>query len=167
MPRIEATVEVPVSMEDAFALSQSQREVRFAWDPFVVEQYLIGGAVRPDRGVRTFTRSKHRLSMVSEYTSFRAPTQVGMKMVEGPPFFSAFGGGWSFREVGPNRTSVTWRYTFSVRPKWLSFVGDRIGNWLLQRDIEQRLGAFARGCSQPELVSQARQQLGLDDESAR
>ena len=84
MPRVEATIEVPVSAADAFAMSQSQGDVRFAWDNFLVEQHLMHGAERPDKGVQTFSRSKHRLTMVSEYTSFRPPNQVGMKMVEGP-----------------------------------------------------------------------------------
>jgi len=33
---------------------------------------------------------RHRLRMVSQYTSFRPPTQVGMEMVEGPWFFDNF-----------------------------------------------------------------------------
>jgi len=37
--------------------------------------------------------------MVSQYTSFRPPTQVGMEMVEGPWFFDNFAGGWSLTEV--------------------------------------------------------------------
>jgi len=84
VPRIEATTTLPVRVEEAFALSQSQGEVRYAWDPFVRTQRLLDGAARPGKGVRTETRSRHHLTMVSEYTSFRPPTQVGMKMVRGP-----------------------------------------------------------------------------------
>lgn len=159
MPRIEATIEVPLSADRAFAMSQSQGEVRFVWDPFVVEQYLLDGAARPDRGVQTFTRSKHRLSMVSEYTSFRPPTQVGMKMVKGPPFFAAFGGGWSFRAVSPEVTAATWRYTFSIRPGWLAPIADPVGRWLLGRDIQQRLAAYAEACADDDLVARAVAQL--------
>ncbi|WCO69101.1 SRPBCC family protein [Iamia majanohamensis] len=159
MPRIEVTRRVPVPVEQAFALSQSQGEVRYAWDPFVREQRLLDGADRPARGVRTRTRSRHGLTMVSEYTSFRAPTQVGMKMVEGPWFFSAFGGGWSFAAAGPEATDATWRYTFTVRPSWLAPVADRIGRRLLGRDIERRLAGFARGCADAELVARAQAQL--------
>lgn len=161
MPRIEATIEVPVSAADAFAVSQSQGEVRFSWDNFLVEQYLMHGADKPDKGVQTFSRSKHRLTMVSEYTSFRPPNQVGMKMVEGPPFFSSFGGGWAFRELDPNRTLATWRYTFTVKPAALSMIADPIGKWLLGQDIEKRLAGFLKGCSNPDIVAKARDQAGL------
>ena len=161
MPRIEATIEVPVSAADAFAVSQSRGEVRYSWDPFLVEQHLMEGAERPGKGVKTFSRSKHRLTMVSEYTSFRPPNQVGMKMVEGPPFFSSFGGGWAFKELEPERTLATWRYTFSVKPAALSVIADPIGEWMLGRDIEQRLAGFATGCSNPDLVAKARAQAGF------
>ncbi len=155
MPRIEATTVIAVPAEHAFALSQSQGEIRYAWDPFVRSQRLLDGADRPAKGVRTETRSRHHLRMVSEYTSFRPPSQVGMRMVRGPWFFSAFGGGWSFKAVDDGHTEATWRYTFTIRPSWLAPVGDRIGTAYLQRDIERRLAAFARGCEDPGLLAQA------------
>ena len=140
MPRIESSLVVPVSLEMAFAVSQTQGEVRYRWDPFVATQRLLHGAEQPAKGVQTETRSKHRLTMVSEYTSFRPPTQVGMKMVTGPPFFASFGGGWSFREAEHHTddapaTEATWRYTFSVRPSWLAPIADPIGIRVLTGDI--------------------------------
>lgn len=155
MPRIEATATIEVPVAAAFALSQSQGEVRYAWDPFVRSQRLLDGAASPAKGVRTETRSRHHLTMVSEYTSFRPPTQVGMKMVSGPWFFAAFGGGWSFKPVGEDRTEATWRYTFAIRPGWLAPIGDRIGSAFLRHDIERRLAAFAHGCEDEALVARA------------
>lgn len=160
MPRIEATATVEVGVDAAFAVSQSQQEVRYAWDPFVRDQRLLDGVVHPGRGVRTRTVSRHRLTMVSEYTSFRPPSQVGMKMVEGPWFFSSFGGGWSFRELGPEATEATWRYTFAIHPAWLAPVADRIGRVMLQRDIDRRLAGFAAACTDSALVARAVAQLG-------
>lgn len=159
MPRIEATRKVPVPIDDAFVVSQSQQPLRYRWDPFVREQRLMDGANRPASGVRTFTRSRHGLKMISRYTSFRRPTQVGMKMVEGPFFFGSFGGGWSFAETEEGFTEATWRYTFTVRPKWLSPVADPIGVWILRRDIERRIEGFVDACSNTEIVAQARAQL--------
>lgn len=40
MPRIESTQVLPVSVDEVFALSQSQGAVRYAWDPFVRDQRL-------------------------------------------------------------------------------------------------------------------------------
>lgn len=153
MPRIEASRVVPISPDVAFAVSQTHGEIRLAWDPFIHRQRLLG-ATQPGRGVRTETISRHRLRMVSEYVSFNPPTQVGMKMVEGPWFFSSFGGGWAFAEA-PGGTRATWRYTFTVRPGWLAPVADRIGSWLLQRDIEARIDAFAEACRDGDIVAAA------------
>ena len=145
MPRVESCVIVPVSIEVAFAVSQTTGDIRYRWDPFVSTQRLLHGATLPAKGVRTETVSRHRLRMVSEYTSFRPPTQVGMKMIEGPWFFANFAGGWSFREVDGG-TEATWRYTFSIRPKSLSPLADRIGVRLLGKDINRRIAGFAKGC---------------------
>jgi len=159
MPRIESSITIPVPIDDAFSLSMSQQDVRYEWDPFVVEQRLLNNAERPARGVQSLTKSRHRLSMVSEYTAYNRPKQVGMKLVKGPPFFSAFGGGWSFKALDENTTVATWRYTFTIRPTWLAPIANPIGSWLLGRDIDKRLAHFAKGCTNPDLVARARQQL--------
>jgi hypothetical protein len=151
--RIEATTVVDVPIATAFALSQSQGEIRYAWDPFVRTQELLDGATGPARGVRTRTRSRHGLTMVSEYTSVNPPRQVGMRMVRGPWFFRTFSGGWSFAAVDGDRTQATWRYSFSCRPRPLAVVAHPVGRWLLGRDIRRRLAGFARGCADAELIA--------------
>ncbi len=122
------------------------------WDPFIHEQHFLDGATEAAKGVRTETFSKHRLRMVSEYVSFKPPRQVGMRMVEGPWFFSSFGGGWSFTEAEDGGTNATWRYTFTVKPSFLAPIADRIGIQLLQRDIDQRMAGFVKGCTDPKVL---------------
>lgn len=97
--------------------------------------------------------------MVSEYTSFRPPGQVGMRMVKGPWFFRTFAGGWSFNDLGDGRSEATWRYTFSTSVGPFSGLADRIGTWILGRTIEKRLAGFARGCADPELILDAKRQF--------
>ena len=162
MPRVSSTVVVPLDPSRAFALSQTYGELRYRWDPFVREQRLLDGATAAAKGVRTWTRSRHRLTMVSEYVTFRPPGHVGMKMVEGPWFFKSFSGGWNFSPVegdgdgeddgGGFRTEATWRYNFTIRPAWLAPIADRVGVWLLGRDIRRRLDAFAAACADPAIV---------------
>lgn len=152
MPRIEATVHVPVAPEVAFAVSQTMGEIRLRWDPFIRRQRLLDGATAPAKGVRTETVSKHRLRMVSEYVSYRPPGQVGMRMVDGPWFFATFGGGWSFAPMPTGGTEATWRYSFTVRPAFVAPIADRIGTWLLRRDIERRIAGFARACEDPVVL---------------
>lgn len=153
MPRIEATVHVSVSQDVAFAVSQTTGETRLRWDPFIHKQHLLDGATVPAKDVRTETWSKHRLRMVTQYVSFKPPSQVGMRMLEGPWFFDNFGSGWAFAPADDGGTNVTWRYTFKVKPSWLALVADPIGSWLLRSDMEKRIAGFAKGCADPVVIA--------------
>ncbi|MDF2846216.1 MAG: polyketide cyclase [Oerskovia sp.] len=158
---------VPVDPATAFAVSQTTGEVRLRWDPFIRSQHFLDGAVVPAKGVRTLTRHRVGLRMVSEYVSYNPPTNVGMKMVEGPWFFASMAGGWRFapapgRDVGhPDQaaTRAVWRYGFTCRPGWLAPVAERVGSWLLGRDVRRRIDGFARGCADPVVLAAARGQV--------
>ncbi|MFV0457332.1 MAG: SRPBCC family protein [Actinomycetales bacterium] len=157
MPQVQSTAWVPLPPTEAFAVSQTTGALRLQWDPFIRAQHLID-ADRPAVGVRTWTRARLGPSMISEYRSYRPPTSVGMTMVRGPWFFEAFGGGWRFN--GETRDSVPgtrarWKYTFTVRPRWLARVGEPIGLWLLGREIDARIRAFARACADARIVAAA------------
>jgi hypothetical protein len=76
-----------------------------------------------------------------------------MRMVKGPWFFKSFSGGWHFSARDDGGTDATWRYNFTCRPGWLAPLADRIGVWLLGRDIRRRLDAFARACADPDVVA--------------
>lgn len=154
MPRVAARVVVPVPPDVAFAVSQTTGELRLRWDPFIRRQFLLDGATAPGKGVRTFTRSRHGLAMVSEYVSYAPPRTVGMAMRRGPWFFATFGGGWRFEPVDGG-TRAVWKYTFAIRPSWLAPLADPIGVWLLGRDIRRRIAAYARACEAPSIVAAA------------
>ncbi|MCL3836477.1 SRPBCC family protein [Aeromicrobium duanguangcaii] len=154
MPQVTAEGWVPVEPDVAFAVSQTTGEVRMRWDPFIREQHLIDADV-PAKGVRTHTRARVGPRMVSEYVSYRPPTSVGMTMVTGPWFFASFGGGWRFvpaEKDGRAGTRAVWKYTYSVRPSWLRFVAEPIGQWLLGREIRARIAAWARACEDPVVL---------------
>ncbi|QIK62727.1 SRPBCC family protein [Leucobacter viscericola] len=154
MPQVVARAWVPVEPQVAFMVSQMTGEPRLRWDPFIRKQYLID-ADKPGKGVKTYTRARVGLRMVSEYSSFRFPVSVGMTMVEGPWFFSVFGGGWRFTPEtrdGIPGTATVWKYTFTIRPAWLRPIADRIGKVVLGREIEARIQAFARACEDPRVL---------------
>ena len=155
MPVIESTVVVPVSVDVAFAVSQTTGATRLRWDPFIRRQRLLDGAVLPAKGVRTLTVHRLGFRMVSEYVSYNPPSNVGMKMLTGSWFFEKLGGGWRFTPVDgePGRTLAVWRYNFSCRPAWLAPLAERIGSVILQRDIDRRIAGFARGCGDPEVLA--------------
>lgn len=168
MPQVSAAQWVPVSPATAFAVSQTTGEVRLSWDPFVRRQHLVD-ADRPAKGVRTVTRARVGLRMVSEYASYRPPTSVGMTMVSGPWFFATFGGGWRF---APEErvldgtpiagTLATWKYSYAVRPAWLRPVAEPIGQWLLGREIHARIAAYALACTDADVLAAAERDRRTD-----
>jgi hypothetical protein len=118
-------------------------------------QYFLGGATAPAKGVHTYTVQRFGFRMESEYVSFKPPSNVGMKMTKGSWFFERLGGGWRFSvaEGDPGRTLAVWRYNFACQPKWLAPIAERIGAFVLQRDIDRRIRGFARGCEDPVVLA--------------
>lgn len=183
MPVVESRVVVPVSVQTAFAVSQTTGATRLRWDPFIRRQYFVGGALAPAKGVRTFTVQRFGLRMESEYVSYNPPSNVGMKMTTGSWFFERFAAGWRFsavegaagRAVGAAvagsdggvdagadagadagsdaGTLAVWRYNFTCKPRWLAPLAERIGTVILQRDIDRRIRGFARGCADPIVLA--------------
>jgi len=159
MPQVSVSRWVPVTPDQAFAVSQTTGATRLRWDPFIRHQELLG-ADRPAKGVRTLTRARVGPRMISEYVSYRPPTSVGMTMVKGPWFFASFGGGWRFTPEAREVDGVTvegavaaWKYTYTVRPAWLRRVAEPIGQWLLGREIRARIDAFAGACVDPVVLA--------------
>ncbi|MEV7798448.1 SRPBCC family protein [Microbacterium foliorum] len=152
MPVVSAEAVVPVDPATAFAVSQTTGAVRRRWDRFISEQHLMDDADAPAKGVRTFTRQRFGLSMVSRYVSYAPPTNVGMVMERGPWFFTKLGGGWRFTEV-PEGTLAVWKYNFSCRPAWLAPIAEWIGVRVLGFEIRRRLAGFVRGCSDPQVLA--------------
>ncbi len=155
MPQVRAERLIRLDPETVFALSQTTGEFRLKWDPFISAQGFLNGATSAGKGVRTRTVSRLGLVMVSEYVSYSPPKNVGMTMVFGPWFFGNFGGGWRFT-ADDGGTRAVWKYTFSCRPAWLRPVAERLGAWLLGREINKRIDAFARACEDPGLVAEFR-----------
>ena len=155
MPVVESSITVPVDPATAFAVSQTTGATRLRWDPFVRRQHFLDGATAPGKGVRTFTRHTSGITMVSEYVSYAPPSNVGMRMVTGPWFFTNLAGGWRLKATDGG-TLATWKYSFACRPVWLAPVAEWIGTRILQREIDRRIAGFARGCADPVVLAEAR-----------
>ncbi|MHA7305310.1 SRPBCC family protein [Arthrobacter sp. TMN-49] len=152
MPQVIAERTVRLDPATAFELSQTTGEFRLRWDPFIHSQQFQDGATVAAKGVRTRTRTRLGLVMVSEYVSFVPGKNVGMKMVTGPWFFAQFGGGWRFTEYDGG-TRLVWKYTFTCKPRCLQGIANPLGLWLLGREMERRISAFAGACDDAALIA--------------
>ena len=158
MPVVQASVVVPIPPALAYAVSQTTGDVRRRWDGFIRAQHFLDGATGPAKGVRTFTRQRFGLSMITHYVSYAPPTNVGMVMEQGPWFFRTLAAGWRFEAVDGG-TRAVWKYNFGCRPRWLAPIAERIGSVVLGREIHRRIAGFARGCADPVVLDAARSAL--------
>ena len=104
-----------------FALTQDYAR-RLTWDPFLRSAELVGGAVAPGVGVRAWCVARLGLGMETEYVSFAPPRIAAVKMTRGPWVLESFGGAWEFRADGNAATTVSFRYQFRTRPRWLAWL---------------------------------------------
>jgi hypothetical protein len=137
---VEHSAPTTASAIEAFDLSMSHAR-RFDWDPFLKAQRFLDEADAPGVGVRTWSKDRRGLVMVTQYLTFQRPHRVGMKMVEGPWFFRTFSGAWRFDDRN-GACTVTFRYNFTCRPRLAAPLMERAGRWYLGRDIRRRVEAF-------------------------
>ena len=149
---------MPIPPDLAFAVSQTTGDVRRNWDVFIRAQRFLDGATAPGKGVRTFTRQRFGLSMITHYVSYAPPRNVGMTMEKGPWFLRTLGAGWRFEAV-EGGTLAVWKYSFQCRPAWLAPLAERVGTVVLGREIRIRIAGFARGCADPVVLDAARASL--------
>ena len=120
------------------------------WDPFVREMRFLDGAAEAGPGVRVWVRAWTGLTMEVQFTGFRPPASVAMKMLRGPWFLGQFAGTWLFKPDASGGTQVTFRYFFTAR--WLRPLLDPIIAWVFQRDVRARLRGLKRGVEQGGLL---------------
>jgi hypothetical protein len=104
---------------EIFALTQDYSQ-RLSWDPFLRSAELIG-AVAPGVGVRAWCVARSGLGMETEYVSFAPPRLAAVRMTRGPWILESFGGAWEFSAAGNGATTVSFRYQFRTRPRWLAW----------------------------------------------
>jgi ribosome-associated toxin RatA of RatAB toxin-antitoxin module len=144
MPIVEGSILINAPVADLFALSQDYA-LRRAWDPFVRNVRFGGGATEAGKGARVWVRAWTGLSMEVEFTSFRPPSSVAMKMVRGPWFFRQFAGTWLFHEQAAGSTEVTFRYFFTGKGRRLARLVEPIIAAVFRRDVRGRLQGLKRG----------------------
>lgn len=151
MPIVEDMITINAPAADLFALSQDYA-LRRAWDPFVRGMRFGNGARAAAKGVRVWVRAWNGLTMEVEFTSFRPPTSVAMKIVRGPCLFRQFAGTWLFHQRAGGRTEVTFRYFFTARGQWLAWFSEPLIAWIFRRDVQGRLRGLKHGAEEGGLL---------------
>ena len=138
MERIKFTASIIINCtpEMAFDLTQDYNK-RLYWDTFLKKADLIEGATTADKGVKAYCVAKNGLGMVTEYLTFNRPKATAIKMTEGPFMFKTFFGSWTFKEIEPRLTEVTFLYSFKLRFPFSTL--NKLIEKNLKSNVKQRL----------------------------
>lgn len=113
MSTFSCAIEVARPRAELFDLMQDY-ERRLEWDVFLREARLVDAA-RADKGVRAYCVDHAGRGMETEYVSFQRPARAAVKMTRGPWVFKSFAASWTYDELDPGRTRVTFRYHMVAR----------------------------------------------------
>ncbi len=114
MPKILQSISISSPPEKIFDFTQDY-DKRLIWDTFLKEARLIEGAKESAKGVKAWCVAKNGMGMETEYISFNRPKVTAVKMTKGPFMFKSFAGSWQFETEAPNKTLVTFTYSFTLR----------------------------------------------------
>ncbi|AZZ94100.1 SRPBCC family protein [Hahella sp. KA22] len=137
---IERSLEIKASPEMLFDLSQDYSQ-RMAWDPFP-ESYRFLNGNQPAKGLQLEIVAKNGFSMTVEYVSYKRPSVVAIKMMRGPWAFAKFAGSWTFQQISPDSSKVTFKYNITGAPSWLRYIVTPVINFVFGRSAERRLSAL-------------------------
>lgn len=147
--KFEHVAHVAATPDAVFALTQDYAR-RLTWDPFLSRAELVGGASTPAVGVRSWCVSRTGVGMETEYVTFAPPRLAAVKMTRGPWVLASFGGAWEFApEAGG--TTVTFRYQFKVRPRWLAWAIAPVARAWFSRETRARVAALRQAVARGAL----------------
>ncbi len=143
MPTGAVTEEIAASSAEVFALLHDYSR-RLEWDTLLRAAYLET-ADQAGPGVVSVCVGKRHLGGIAirtRYVAFRPPRLAAVEMLNSPPFFATFAASIRHEDLGPARSSVTYRFTFTARPRILQFVLHPIMARVFQMETRRRLRAL-------------------------
>ena len=158
MPAFDHSIEIRADRAALFALTQDYAR-RLAWDPFLKEARLVGGASEAAVGARAWCVARNGLGMETEYVSFAPPEVAAVRMTRGPRILESFAGSWRFREVAPGVTRVAFRYNLAARPRWLRPLLSPILMAIFSGETVRRLRALKRAAETTDILDPSRPAL--------
>lgn len=143
---VEENVVIEASPEEIFDLLHDY-DRRLEWDPFLRRAELENEALEAGLGVSTYCASRIRsggLGMHTVYVSFRRPEVAAVKMTDGPWFLGEFAASISQTELAERQTRVTYKFSFSSRPRWAAPIVEPLFKATFRHETRRRLESLKR-----------------------
>ena len=146
MPTETVTEEIAASSAEVFALLHDYSR-RLEWDTLLSAAYLEQPAEKAELGATSVCVGKRHLGGIAirtRYVAFRPPQLAAVEMLNQPLFFASFAASIRHQDLGPARSSVTYRWTFAAKPRVLRFVLHPVMQLVFRLETKKRLAALKR-----------------------
>ena len=144
MPRGIACIDVGAPCQAVFDVLHDY-SLRLQWDTMLSEARLLGGASVAAKGVRSLCVGTWRgafVPMETEYITFQRGKVAAVRLTNSPPLFARFAASIRHTALDPERSRVTYKYSFASRPASLAIWIEPVVARLMQREVSARLVAL-------------------------
>lgn len=145
MPSGAVTEEISASSAEVFALLHDYSR-RLEWDTLLRTAYLETGSVAGINATSFCAAKWHSggIGVRARYVTFRPGELAAVEMINQPPFFETFAASIRHQALSPERSSITYRFTFVAKPRWLRFVLHPVMKMILMAETTKRLAGLKR-----------------------
>ena len=146
MPRQTHSIDIDASGHDVFSLLHDY-DRRLMWDSMLSSAHLLDDATEAAVGVTSLCVGTWKglwLGLETKYVRFVPGEVAAVRMTNRPPFFESFGATMRHEDLSPERSRVTYIFSFTARPRFAAPLLEPIMAALLSREVEHRLHALKR-----------------------
>lgn len=143
MPSGTVTEELSASSAEVFALLHDYSR-RLEWDTLLRIARLESGPAA-ELGAISFCAAKWHnggIGVRARYVTFRPGELAAVEMINQPPFFETFAASLRHEDLSSGSSSITYRFTFVAKPRWLRFILHPVMKRILMAETKKRLAGL-------------------------
>jgi hypothetical protein len=144
MPRGKVSELIPATSAEVFDFLHDYGR-RLEWDTLLSAAYLDDGHTQAGKGATSVCVGRLRLggfALKTQYISFDRPRLAAVKMLNRPPLFGTWAASIRHVDTGPRQSWIVYTFSFTSRPRLLSWLLDPILAGVFHWETRKRLRAL-------------------------
>ena len=128
-------------------------EHRLEWDSMLSQARLLAGATAAEVGVRSRCVGTWKgafLGVETEYVTCERGRVAAVKLTNRPMFFDRFAATIRHEPLGEARSRTTYIYSFRARPRFFALLLEPVMQWMIAREVRDRLRSLRSFLEQKE-----------------
>lgn len=144
MPTGAFSEQIPAASSDVFRLLHDYKR-RLEWDTLLQSAYLEAGYDEANIHAVSVCTGKWRfggIAVRTRYVAFHPGSLAAVQMINCPPLFESFAASIRHQDIAPSLSTITYRFTFTARPRILRFIMHPVMSWIFGLETRRRLRAL-------------------------